>query len=53
MFFKIKLQVVGLLQEFGTSKEELAEFNDVLSESNLFSVMTRKLKSKLRDFRSR
>lgn len=53
MFFKIKLQVIGLLQEFGVSKDELAEFNDVISEGNLFSVMTRKLKNKLRDFRSR
>ena len=27
IFFKIKLQVVGLLQEFAIPKEELAEFN--------------------------
>jgi hypothetical protein len=34
-------------------KEELAEFNDISSESNLFSMMARKLKHKLKDFRSK
>ena len=29
IFFKIKLQLIGLLQDFGIPKGELAEFNDV------------------------
>jgi|JI10StandDraft_1071094.scaffolds.fasta_scaffold119303_6 hypothetical protein len=27
IFFKIKLQVIALLQEFGVPKDELSEFN--------------------------
>ena len=53
IFFKIKLQVIGLLQEFGISKEELMKFNDVSSETTLFNQMTKTLKIRLRDFRSR
>ena len=53
IFFKIKLQVIGLLQEFGLSKEELAEFNDISSESNLFTLMVKKVKGKLKDFRNK
>lgn len=53
IFFKIKLQVIGLLQEFGIAKEELAEFNDVSSETTLFTMMTRKLKGRLKNFRSK
>ena len=29
IFFKIKLQVVGLLQEFGVGKDGLVEFSDI------------------------
>ena len=53
IFFKIKLQVIGLLQEFGISKEELMKFNDVAAETTLFNQMTKTLKSRLRDFRSK
>lgn len=53
IFFKIKLQIIGLLQEFQISKEDIAGINEVNSESALFSFMVRKLKIKLKDFRSK
>ena len=53
IFFKIKLQIIGLLQEFQVSKEEISGINEVNSESALFSFMVRKLKIKLKDFRSK
>jgi hypothetical protein len=35
------------------SKEQLTDINDVANESSLFSFMTRKLKGRLKDFRSK
>jgi hypothetical protein len=53
IFFKIKLQIIGLLQEFGVAKEQLTEINEVASEGALFSFMAKKLKGRLKDFRSK
>jgi hypothetical protein len=53
ILFKLKLQVIGLLQEFGVGKDQLADINDVSSESALFSYLSRKLKGRLKDIRSR
>lgn len=53
IFFKIKLQIISLLQEFGINKEQLNDVNEVSNETSLFSYMSRKLKSRLKDFRSK
>lgn len=53
IFFKIKLQTISLLQEFGVGKDQLSDINDVANETSLFSYMTRKLKGRLKDFRSK
>jgi hypothetical protein len=53
IFFKLKLQAIGLLQEFGVGKDQLGDINEVANETALFSFLTRKLKSRLKDFRSR
>lgn len=53
IFFKLKLQVIALLQEFGVSKDQLADINEVATETALFSFLSRKLKGRLKDFRSR
>jgi hypothetical protein len=53
IFFKLKLQVIGLLQEFGLGKDQLADINEVATETALFSFLSRKLKGRLKDFRSR
>lgn len=53
IFFKIKLQIIALLQEFGVAKEQLSEINEVASEGALFSFMAKKLKGRLKDFRSK
>jgi hypothetical protein len=50
VFFKVRMQAVALLGEFGVGKEELGE---VGGEDELFSLMARLLKLRLRDFRSR
>lgn len=53
ILFKLKLQVIGLLQEFGVGKDQLNDVNDVTSETALFSYLNRKLKGRLKDIRSR
>lgn len=53
IFFKLKLQVIGLLQEFGVGKDQLADINEVANETSLFSYLSRKLKGRLKDFRSK
>lgn len=53
ILFKLKLQAIGLLQEFGVAKDQLADINDVTSETALFSYLSRKLKGRLKDIRSR
>lgn len=52
-FFRIKLQIIGLLQEFQVCKEDLSGIHEITSESALFNFLVKKLKSKLRDWRSR
>jgi len=47
------LQVVNLLQEFGLNKDQLADVNQIDGEGALFSFLARKLKGKLKDFRSK
>lgn len=49
----MKLQIINLLQEFGVAKEELSEINDIANEGTLFTFMSKKLKGKLKDFRSK
>jgi len=49
----MKLQIIGLLQEFQVSKEDISGINEVNNESGLYSFMARKLKLKLKDFRSK
>jgi hypothetical protein len=49
----VKLQVIGLLQEFGLGKDQLADINEVSTETALFSFLSRKLKGRLKDFRCR
>lgn len=53
IFFKVKLQIINLLQEFGVAKEELSEINDIANEGSLFTFMSKKLKGKLKDFRNK
>lgn len=53
IFFKVKLQIINLLQEFGVAKEELSEINDIANEGTLFTFMSKKLKGKLKDFRNK
>lgn len=42
-----------MLQEFGVGKDQLNDVNDVTSETALFSYLSRKLKGRLKDIRSR
>jgi hypothetical protein len=53
IFFKLKLQVVSLLQEFKVAPDEISESNEIKTETELFSYLSRKLKSRLKDFRSK
>jgi hypothetical protein len=53
IFFKIKLQIITLLQEFGVAKDQIGDINEVNNETSLFSYLARKLKGKLKDFRSK
>ena len=41
------------MQEFGLGKEQLNDINEVSNETALFSYLSRKLKGRLKDFRSR
>ena len=53
IFFKIKLQIISLLQEFQIPKAEIDGIKEISNESALFSWMVRKLKIKIKDIRSK
>ena len=41
------------MQDFGVARDELSESNEIKTETELFSYMSKKLKNRLKDFRNK